>query len=47
MDFTANATAGIYANTIKPELQKLITGRGSGAGFAKALQADYAKELGQ
>jgi raffinose/stachyose/melibiose transport system substrate-binding protein len=47
VDFTANATAGIYANTIKPELQKLITGRETGAGFAKALQADYAKELGQ
>lgn len=47
VDFTANATAGIYANTIKPELQKLITGRETGAGFAKALQADYAKELAQ
>lgn len=45
LDFTANATAGIYANTIKPELQKLITGRETGAGFAKKLQADYEKEL--
>lgn len=47
VDFTANATAGIYANTIKPELQKLITARETGAGFAKKLQADYEKELSQ
>lgn len=47
VDFTANATAGIYANTIKPELQELITGRETGAGIAKAMQADWAKELAQ
>lgn len=47
VDFTANATTGIYANTIKPELQKLITGRETGAGIAKAMQADWAKELAQ
>jgi raffinose/stachyose/melibiose transport system substrate-binding protein len=47
VDFTANATAGIYANTIKPELQQLITGRETGAGVAKKMQADWAKELAQ
>jgi ABC-type glycerol-3-phosphate transport system substrate-binding protein len=47
VDFTANATAGIYANTIKPELQQLITGRETGAGVAKKMQADWVKELAQ
>ncbi len=45
VDFTANATSGIYAGTIKPELQSLITGRQTGAGFAEKLQAAYEKEL--
>lgn len=45
VDFTANATAGIYAGTIKPELQLLITGRETGAGFAEKLQTAYESEL--
>jgi ABC-type glycerol-3-phosphate transport system substrate-binding protein len=45
VDFTANATSGIYAGTIKPELQSLITGRETGAGFAQKLQSAYEKEL--
>jgi ABC-type glycerol-3-phosphate transport system substrate-binding protein len=45
VDFTANATSGIYAGTIKPELQSLITGRETGAGFAEKLQSAYEKEL--
>jgi len=45
VDFTANATSGIYAGTIKPELQSLITGRQTGAGFAEKLQSAYEKEL--
>jgi ABC-type glycerol-3-phosphate transport system substrate-binding protein len=45
VDFTANATSGIYAGTIKPELQLLIAGRETGSGFAEKLQSAYEKEL--
>ena len=47
VDFTANATAGIYADTIKPGLQRLITGRETGEEFASTLQADYEQDLGR
>lgn len=45
VDFAANATPGIYASTIKPELQLLITGRETPEDFAKKLQAAYEQEL--
>ncbi|MBJ7529186.1 MAG: hypothetical protein JHD04_06655, partial [Nocardioides sp.] len=45
VDFIANATSGIYANSIRPELQSLLDGRTSGADVPPALQATYEDEL--
>lgn len=45
VDFMANATAGIYAGSIIPESQLLVTGKISGQDFVTAVQAFYAQEL--
>lgn len=45
VDFTANATGSIFAAAITPELQKLVAGQQNPAGFVKAVQAEYEKEL--
>ncbi|WP_194821433.1 MULTISPECIES: ABC transporter substrate-binding protein [unclassified Micromonospora] len=45
VDFTANATGGIFAAAITPEMQKLIAGQQTPEGYVKAVQAEYAKEL--
>ncbi|MFG1868528.1 ABC transporter substrate-binding protein [Micromonospora arborensis] len=45
VDFTANATGGIFAAAITPELQKLVAGQQTPEGYVKAVQAEYAKEL--
>ncbi|MBB5826782.1 ABC transporter substrate-binding protein [Micromonospora carbonacea] len=45
VDFTANATGGIFAAAITPELQKLIAGQQTPEGYVKAVQAEYEKEL--
>jgi len=45
VDFMANATAGIYAGSIIPESQLLVTGQLSGQDFVTAVQKFYADEL--
>ncbi|MEU5960460.1 extracellular solute-binding protein [Micromonospora parva] len=45
VDFTANATGGIFAAAITPEMQKLIAGQQTAEGYVKAVQAEYQKEL--
>ena len=45
VDFVANATSGIYANGIRPELQSLIDGRTSPEDAVKAIQAEYEADL--
>ncbi|MGI5522409.1 ABC transporter substrate-binding protein [Micromonospora sp. CA-259024] len=45
VDFTANATGGIFAAAITPELQKLVAGQQTPEGYVKAVQAEYEKEL--
>jgi raffinose/stachyose/melibiose transport system substrate-binding protein len=45
VDFTANATGGIFASAITPEMQKLIAGQQTPEGYVKAVQAEYQKEL--
>lgn len=47
VDFTANATGAIFASAITPEMQKLIAGQQTPEGYVKAVQTEYAKELGQ
>lgn len=47
MDFIANATAGIYATSLIPNLQLLLSERSTPEEFAAALQADYEAELGR
>jgi raffinose/stachyose/melibiose transport system substrate-binding protein len=41
MDFIANATGSIYAESWTPNLQKLMAGEQTAAGLLKAVQADY------
>ncbi|WDZ83939.1 ABC transporter substrate-binding protein [Micromonospora cathayae] len=45
VDFTANATGGIFAAAITPEMQKLVAGQQTPQGYVKAVQAEYEKEL--
>jgi len=45
MDFIANATGAIYAQSETPNLQKLVGGQQTGAGLIAAVQADYEAEL--
>lgn len=46
VDFVANATSGIYANAIRPELQKLLDGRTTPEEAVAAIQQTYEDELG-
>ncbi len=45
MDFIANATGAIYAQSWTPNLQKLIAGEQDAAGLLSSVQADYEAEL--
>jgi raffinose/stachyose/melibiose transport system substrate-binding protein len=45
MDFIANATGAIYAQSWTPNVQKMAAGDQDAAGLLKAVQADYEKEL--
>jgi raffinose/stachyose/melibiose transport system substrate-binding protein len=45
MDFIANATGSIFAQSWTPELQKLIGAKTDAAGLLKAAQVEYEKEL--
>lgn len=45
VDFMANATAGIYAGSIIPESQLLVTGQITGQEFVTRVQEFYAQEL--
>jgi raffinose/stachyose/melibiose transport system substrate-binding protein len=45
VDFMANATASIQANTLVPQTQLLLGGKTSPAAFAAKLQSDYAADL--
>ncbi|MBZ5738840.1 ABC transporter substrate-binding protein [Nocardioides mangrovi] len=45
-DFVANATSGIYADGIRPELQSLLDGRISPEDAVKGIQDEYESELG-
>ncbi|WP_209021953.1 extracellular solute-binding protein [Nocardioides sp. 503] len=45
LDFIANATSGIYANAIRPELQSLLDGRTSPEDAVKGIQSTYEEEL--
>lgn len=47
IDFTANATPGIFTTTIGPNLQLLITDRLTPEGYVEAVQAGYETELGR
>lgn len=46
VDFMANTTAGIYAGSIIPESQLLVTGQITGQEFVERVQAFYAQEIG-
>ena len=46
MDFIANATGAIYAQSWTPEVQKLFAGQESPQGVLKTVQADYVKQVG-
>ena len=43
--FIANATAGIYAGSIIPESQLLVTGQITGKDFVTRVQEFYEQEL--
>jgi raffinose/stachyose/melibiose transport system substrate-binding protein len=45
MDFIANATGAIYAQSWTPEVQKLFAGQESPAGVLKKVQSDYVKQV--
>lgn len=47
IDFTANATPGIFTSTIGPNLQLLITDRLTPAEYVTAVQSGYETELGR
>ncbi|GAB3110276.1 extracellular solute-binding protein [Streptomyces calidiresistens] len=46
VDFMANTTAGIYAGSIIPESQLLVTGRITGQEFVERVQEFYEGEVG-
>ena len=46
VDFMANATASINANTLVPQTQLLLAGKTSPSAFAAKIQADYERDLG-
>ncbi|PZS35204.1 MAG: sugar ABC transporter substrate-binding protein [Pseudonocardiales bacterium] len=45
--FIANATPGIYTNTLIPQCQLLVAGKISPQALVSKLQSDYASELGR
>lgn len=45
MDFIANATGAIYAQSWTPNVQRMVAGEQDAAGLLSAVQADYEKEL--
>ena len=45
MDFIANATGAIYAQSWTPEVQKLFAGQETPEGVLKTVQADYEKQV--
>jgi raffinose/stachyose/melibiose transport system substrate-binding protein len=45
MDFIANATGAIYAQSWTPEVQKLFAGQESPSGVLKKVQSDYVKQV--
>lgn len=47
MDFIANATGSIYAQSWTPNLQKLAAGQQTAAGLLEAVQADYEKQTAE
>lgn len=46
MDFIANATGAIYAQSWTPNIQKLVAGQQTAAGMLSAVQADYETQVG-
>jgi raffinose/stachyose/melibiose transport system substrate-binding protein len=47
VDFMANATASINVNAIVPQTQLLVANQTTPADYSKALQTEYARELGE
>lgn len=45
MDFIANATGSIYADSWTPNLQRLVAGQQTAAGMLESVQADYENSL--
>ncbi|MDR2897125.1 MAG: extracellular solute-binding protein [Propionibacteriaceae bacterium] len=45
MDFIANATGAIYAQSWTPNLQKLMAGEQTAAGLLESVQADYEQQI--
>jgi raffinose/stachyose/melibiose transport system substrate-binding protein len=45
MDFIANATGAIYAQSWTPAVQKLFAGQETPAGVLKTVQSDYLKQV--
>lgn len=46
MDFIANATGAIYAQSWTPNLQKMVAGEQTPAGMLESVQADYESQVG-
>lgn len=46
MDFLANATGSIYAQSWTPNVQQLVAGKQDAAGLLSAVQRDYEAEVG-
>ncbi len=46
MDFIANATGSIYAQSWTPNIQQMVAGQQTPAGLLEAVQADYEAEVG-
>ncbi|WP_112140486.1 ABC transporter substrate-binding protein [Glycomyces dulcitolivorans] len=46
MDFIANATGSIYAQSWTPNLQKLVAGEQTPEGLLESVQADYESQVG-
>jgi raffinose/stachyose/melibiose transport system substrate-binding protein len=46
MDFIANATGSIYAQSWTPNVQKMVAGEQDAAGLLSSVQADYEAEVG-
>ena len=46
MDFIANATGSIYAQSWTPNVQQMVAGQQDAAGLLSAVQADYEAEVG-